>query len=607
MKFLRTYLTLILGLLLITPASLPAEAPNPEWQQNWEAFRENPGDTPAQERLRQLFDLIWEYQMLEHPEWATYVGYPGQDDRWTDASLEAIERRDERTAEFLETLESLDREALDARAKLDYDLIRESLREDVEAAQFPGELLAITQLGGVHSSVPRLLEVMPGRKASDYGNILQRLRGVPKVVQQNLALLKKGLERGITQPKITLRDVPEQVRKVITEDVEESPLYRPFVDMPESIPAEERERLRQEARRVLTERVYPAFQNFHDYLSDTYIPGAREATAWTDLPQGEEWYDFKVRSYTTTDMTPREIHELGLKEVSRIREEMEQVMKETGFEGSFPEFLEFLRTDPQFFYETPEELLQGYRDICKKADPRLIEFFGKLPRLPYGVKEIPEHSAESAPTAYFQSGSMEAGRAGYFFANTSKLETRPKWEMEALALHEAVPGHHLQLALAQEMPEAHDLRKYLHYTSYIEGWGLYAEHLGEEMGFYEDPYSKFGQLSYEMWRAIRLVVDTGLHAFDWDRQRAIDYFLENSGKSEHDVTVEIDRYLVWPGQALSYKIGELKIKELRQRATEALGEDFDLRAFHDELLAHGAVPLNTLERLIEDWIEERKQ
>ena len=314
-----------------------------------------------------------------------------------------------------------------------------------------------------------------------------------------------------------------------------------------------------------------------------------------------------IRHYTTTSLTPDKIHEIGLIEGKRIREEMEAIKEEVGFNEGLIDFFEFLRTDSRFYYETADELLAGYRDICKRADPELIKLFRKLPRQPYGVVPIPAYIEKSVTTAYYQPGSNEAGRAGFFFANTYDLTSRPKWEMEALALHEAVPGHHLQLAIADEIEGLPEFRKYGRYTGYVEGWGLYSESLGEEMGFYTDPYSKFGQLTYEMWRAIRLVVDTGLHAKGWSRNQAIDFFKANAGKAEHDIVVEVDRYIVWPGQALAYKLGELKIKQLRTRASSKLKDEFDIRLFHDEILWNGALPLSILEKRIENWINKQEK
>jgi len=352
--------------------------------------------------------------------------------------------------------------------------------------------------------------------------------------------------------------------------------------------------------------VIPAFAKLHDFVAKTYVPGARETIAMSDLPAGKAWYAFNVRTTTTTSLAAHEIHEIGLAEVKRIRKEMEAVIRETGFKGSFGEFSKFLRSDPQFYYRDAESILRGYRDIAKRVDPELARLFGKLPRLPYGVKPVPSFAEKSQTTAYYQPGSVQAGRPGWFYANTYALETRPKWEMEALTLHEAVPGHHLQISLAQEMADAPEFRKHGGYTAFVEGWGLYSESLGPELGMYNDAYMKFGQLTYEMWRAVRLVVDTGMHSKGWTRQKAIDYFLANASKNEHDVTVEIDRYIVWPGQALAYKIGERKLKELRAYATKELGDKFDVRQFHDQVLDNGALPLDILERRVKEWVASRK-
>jgi uncharacterized protein (DUF885 family) len=374
--------------------------------------------------------------------------------------------------------------------------------------------------------------------------------------------------------------------------------------MPTTIPAEDRERLQGCALAAITNVVYPRFRKLHRFLTEEYLPKARESIDCTDLPDGEAWYAFRVRRMTTTSLSPREIHDLGRAEVARIRAEMEQIIAQTGFEGSFLEFLVFLRTDPQFYYENARELLAGYRDIAKRVDLELPRFFGRLPRLPYGVMPIPSYAEKSQTTAYYQPGASAFGRPGVFYANTYEIRTRPKYEMEALTLHEAVPGHHLQIALAQELEGVPDFQRHSETTAFVEGWALYSEKLGEEMGFYRDPYSKFGQLTYEMWRAIRLVVDTGMHALGWSREQAIEYFKANAGKSEHDITVEIDRYIVWPGQALAYKVGELKIRELRALAEKELGDRFDLREFHDTVLGRGALPLDLLETQVKAWIQE---
>jgi len=584
------WVVLALGVCAIAPRAVAAE----------------PAASP-QQQLYELFDRIWDWQLRSFPEFATYVGVSRYDDRWTDSSLEAIARRKREQRQFLAAIEAIDPDGLDADARLDRELVRDDLQRTVDGFEFPSEDLPINQLSGVQQEVPQLFAAMPASTVEAYENILARLRAVPALIDQTRVLLERGLAAGITPPQITLRDVPQQVRNLITDQPADSPLLEPFAKIPDEVPAQTRSRLRSEAEQILVAQVYPAYRGLLAYLEDTYIPGARQTIGLSALSNGAQWYAYEVRYHTTTNLTPKRIHEIGLAEVERIRREMDQIIRDLGFDGSFADFAEFLRTDPQFYFDTPEALLSAYRDICKRADPELVRLFGKLPRLPYGVKPVPGYKEKSAPTAYYEPGSLAAGRAAYFFANTYDLATRPSWEMEPLALHESVPGHHLQIALAQELEGTHDLLKYSFYTAFVEGWGLYAESLGNEMGFYEDPYSRFGRLTYEIWRAIRLVVDTGIHSLGWSRERAIDFFRQNAPKAEHDIVVEVDRYIVWPGQALAYKIGELKIKELRAYARQELGARFDIRAFHDQVLLRGAMPLDVLERRIRSWVEQTAQ
>ena len=558
-------------------------------------------------RLSQLFQVDWDYAMTEFPESATWNGFPGQNYRWTDYSLAAIERRKAELQRPWKVIESMDRTKLNDAERLNYDLFRRNLQLEIEGRRFKSELLPINQMGGVQQDVAQMTVLMPATSVREYEDILARLNATGVLVEQVIALLKLGVEQRVTPPKITLRDVAQQVKNQLVEEPLRSPMLRAFVDFPAAIPAVEQQRLRTAAIKAYTAQVAPAFRELHRYWVESYLPECREKIACSELPDGKEWYAFNVRQSTTTSLTPREIHELGLAEVKRIRAEMDQVFRQTGFQGSFAEFCEFLRTDKRFYYETGAQLLAGYRDIAKRADPELIKLFGKLPRQPYGVVPIPTYAEKSQTTAYYQQGSTLAGRPGNFFANTYNLAVRPKWEMEALTLHEAVPGHHLQLALADELENVPEFRKHQQYTAFVEGWGLYSESLGTEMGFYQDPYSKFGQLTYEMWRAIRLVVDTGMHSLGWSRQQAIDYFKANASKTEHDIIVEVDRYIVWPGQALAYKIGELKIKELRRYAAQELGREFKLRAFHDELLGNGAVPLEVLEARMKTWVAGQRR
>jgi uncharacterized protein (DUF885 family) len=568
----------------------------------------------AAQALHRQLEEDWRYWMAAHPELATQVGFPGHDDRWTDYSPAAIEARAAYLRASLQRLAGLDREALGEDDRLTYDLYRQLLESAVQGLELHYEavpirgvvprhlLMPINQLEGIQQDIARILALAPAARLSDYENLVARLERVPPLVDQTIALMEEGLERGLTPPRIALRDVPEQVADQIVNDPLKSRMLEAFTRWPAGIAEADRRRLTERAVTAYRERVAPAFRRLHRFLTETYLPACRESTSAAALPGGEALYAYNVRWHTTTDLAPARIHEIGLAEVKRIREAMDRVIRDSGFRDGFEAFLEFLRTDPRFYYTAADELLRGYRDIAKRADPELARLFGRLPQTPYGVRPVPAEIAPSQTTAYYEPGSLSAGRAGYMYANTYKLEARPKWEMEALTLHEAVPGHHLQIALAQEREGLPEFRRHSSYTAFVEGWALYAERLGEEMGFYTDPYSKFGQLTYEMWRAVRLVVDTGLHAMGWSRRQAIDYFRANAPKTEQDILVEIDRYIVWPGQALGYKIGELKIRELRAKAERALGPRFDVRAFHDLVLAEGAVPLDVLEARVDAWI-----
>ncbi len=553
-------------------------------------------------RLHQLFAQQWEYTMREYPEFATSVGYPGQNARWTDNSVEAIARRKRDLNDPLNALRAIDRAKLGPTDQLNYDLFRRNLTDALAESRFPGELMPLTQLDGVQQDVPSTIAKMPAGTVGEYEDILARLRAVPVLVNQTIVLLQRGLTAGITPPRITLRDVPSQAQDMVVEDPVTSPLLAAFTHFPAGVPLADQQRLRTAAVAMYRDSVAPAFRKLSAFLRDRYVPGARTTTGIRDLPNGMAWYQVRAQASTTTDLTPEQIHPLGLAEVKRIRAAMDSVIAASGFKGTFAEFVQFLRTDPRFYWTTPEDLIRGSRELMKRIDPQLTRLFGTLPRLPYGVSPIPSYSERSQTTAYYQPGSPLSHRAGTYFVNTYNLPARPKWEMEALSLHEAVPGHHLQIALAQELEGVPEFRRFGGYTAFVEGWGLYSESLGGELGLYTDPYSKFGQLTYEMWRAIRLVIDTGIHTMGWTREQAIDYFKANAAKTEHDITVEVDRYIVWPGQALAYKIGELKIKELRAYAATTLGSRFDVRAFHDQVLGAGAVPLDVLDARIHAWV-----
>ena len=562
------------------------------------------GEKSESEKFHELLSEQWEKGIVRNPEWASSLGDNRFNHKLNDTSYETILKRQGETRELQETVKKIDRSKLSEDDQLNYDLYLHGIEKQIEGFQFLSYLIPIDQMGGIQIGFAGISNYMPFNNVKDYENYLARMRAFPIKLDQTIDLMKRGVKEGWVPPKIILVSVPDQIKAQFEKLIEESPLFKPFNDFPESIPSEEQTRLIDEMISVLTEYVYPAYEKLYSYFVESYLPSCGESIACKDFPNGDIYYKYQIKSYTTTDLTAEEIHQIGLGEVDRIRAEMKKVINMTEFNGSFDEFLTFLRSDSQFYFTSEDELLNEYRMICKKADAELPKFFGLLPRLPYGVKPIPDYQAPASPTAYYYSGSQEAGRAGFFMANTYRLETRPKYEMEALSIHEAVPGHHLQITLAQELDNIPKFRRYGGYTAFVEGWGLYSEKLAEEMGFYKDPYSKFGQLTYEMWRACRLVVDTGMHTLGWTRQEAIDFMLSNTAKTENDVTVEIDRYIAWPGQALAYKIGELKIRELRSKAEKEMGDNFNIRDFHDVVLGNGAVPLDILEKHVNEYISQ---
>ncbi|WP_444918217.1 DUF885 domain-containing protein [Microbulbifer sp. JMSA003] len=598
MSFIRKALFTSLGLVV----SLNASAMDQDTFRK--AYKSLP-ESSASERLTALQDLRYRWIMESYPSQATYEGYPGQNHRWVDNSLKSVELRQKQTRILLGAARNIDQSDLPAEQQLDYQLLYQDLLGEVKGFQFPDHLQPLTHMSGIQRSIPEVINSMPKRTATDYETIISRLERLPILIEQTQGLMRRGLRKGVTPPQITLRDLPRQIRALVPAAPEHSPLLTAFNQMPEAIPATKRKSLQQRAYAIYSKQLVPAWQGMAEFVERKYIPEAQVDTALTSRPDGLRWYAHKVEENTTTDLSPEEIHRIGLAEVKRIRGEMDRVIQKTGFQGDFKAFTEFLRTDPRFYHTSREGLLRDYRDIAKRIDAELPALFGTLPRLPYGVKPIPSYSEQSQTTAYYLPGSNEAGRAGIFFANTYNLPSRPKWEMEALTVHEAMPGHHLQIALAQEQTDIHPLRRMTFYTAFVEGWGLYSESLGYDLGLYKNPYSEFGALSYDMWRAVRLVVDTGMHQLGWSREEAIEYFMENSAKPLHDVTVEIDRYLIWPGQALAYKLGQLKIKELRKEAEETLDSNFDIRSFHDALLGSGALPLNILEERMDNWLESQ--
>ncbi len=547
----------------------------------------------------------WNFKLSQSPVYATAMGVKGFETEWRDYSLEAIQMRKSRLEDTLRSLESFSAKTLSETNQLNLRLFTQLTRNELEISQYNRHLLPFSHRGGIQLAHEES-GVIPLKSFDDFYFWIQRLRNLDKRIEQTIALAKTGLQRGYKPPRILMERVNRQINLQSHSKVKESPYYKVFIDLPESISKEDQTSLRMEAEEVIKETVIPSYLLLEKYFKEEYLPQSRESVGLYDIPNGRELYEVLAKSFTTTDLSPKEIHQIGLKEVKRIRSEMEVIIKQLEFEGSFNDFLKFLREDERFYYKTPEELFEGYLAVSKRIDPELVRLFGTLPRTPYGLRAIPDESAPDTTTAYYMPPAPGGLRPGYYYVNLYRPETRPKFEMEVLSVHEAVPGHHLQIALAMEMEEMPMFRRVSPYTAFVEGWGLYSESLGYDLGLYKDPYSQFGQLTYDMWRAVRLVVDTGMHYYEWDRQRAIDFFLENAGKSELDIINEIDRYIVMPGQALAYKIGQMKFLSLKEMAKNELGDKFNIRDFHDIILSEGALPLNELDSIIENYIIENK-
>ena len=553
-----------------------------------------------------FLDEEWNYKLSQSPVYATRMGVKGYETEWRDNSLEAIKSRVAHSKSILESLKEFNVENLSEVNQLNLRLFTQLTSNDLEISKYNRHFLPFGHRGGVQLAHEDT-EVIPLESYDDFSFWIQRLQNLDKRIDQNITLAEIGLEKGYKPPKVLMDRVYRQIVLQSQSDVLSNPFYKIFIDLPDSISYEDQIILRQEAQKVIKETVIPSYKRLEEFFKKKYLKQSRETVGLYDIPDGRELYEVLAKSFTTTDLSPKEIHQIGLDEVQRIRGEMEGVIDELKFEGSFKDFLTFLREDKRFYYDSPEELFEGYLAVSKRIDPELVKLFGNLPRTPYGLRAIPEESAPDTTTAYYMSPSPDGLRAGYYYVNLYKPETRPKFEMEVLSVHEAVPGHHLQIALAMEMEEMPMFRRVSPYTAFVEGWGLYSESLGYDLGLYKDPYSKFGQLTYDMWRAVRLVVDTGMHYYEWDRQRAINFFLDNAGKSELDIINEIDRYIVMPGQALAYKIGQMKFLSLKEKTKIELGANYDVRDFHDVVLSHGALPLNELDLIIEGYIYKNKQ
>ncbi|AEI66312.1 DUF885 domain-containing protein [Corallococcus macrosporus] len=565
--------------------------------------------------LHALLQQEWQYQLEHSPTYASVQGDRRWNDRWDDLSLKAIEADHQHNLQVLAKLKTVDREALSAADQLNHDLFRRDYETWVEEHRFKPYLMPVSHLAGIPEGIKQppgvqaayqLADTLRFATVQDYEDWVVRLQGFGAYVDQVLALLEEGLRQRRVPPKVVLQRIPPQVARQLVADPADSGFFAPFRRFPQGIPAVEQQRLEKAAREAIARGVLPALKRFHQFLTEEYVPKGTDAVGIWQLPDGAEQYDFLARKFTTTGLSAEEIHALGLAEVKRLRAEMEAVKTQAGFKGTLAEFFHFSRTDARFYARDGDELLMRYRALSKRIDPLLVRLFKTLPRQPYGVEPTPEAIAPDATTGFYYAGAPDGSRPGMYLVNLYRPETRPLWEMVPLTLHEAVPGHHLQLALAAEQPSLPDFRRYGFYVAYGEGWALYAESLGDELGLYSNPYDKFGQLAYDMWRAVRLVVDTGMHVKRWTRQQALDYFMENSPRQALDTTNEVDRYIAWPGQALAYKVGQLKMRELRTRAEQALGPRFDVREFHDVVLLDGALPLDILEARVQAWVAARQ-
>jgi uncharacterized protein (DUF885 family) len=562
--------------------------------------------TQASRMLNELFEDEWEYRLEQNPLFATSVGDHRYNDKLPAVSVRDQERRLKAERVFLRRVQSIDRSELTPDERVNAEIFERLKRDQVAEYTFRSYLIPITNREGFHVYFPQLPSQVPLNDVKDYEDYISRLEAFEDYAEQHIDLMKAGIEEGFTLPKVVLEGFESTLEPHIVSDPTESLLFAPFEKFPDAVPEQERDRLAKKGMEAISGSVVPGYEKFLSFMTDEYYPSAREMIEASLLPNGKTFYEHRVRRFTTLDLTPPEVHSVGLIEVQRIRQEMERIIQRVEFEGDFAEFVEFLREDERFYVSEPDELLRRTSLVLKRMDGQLPKLFKTLPRLPYGIREIPAFIAPKTTTAYYSPGAGDGTRAGYYNVNTYDLSSRPLYEIEALSFHEAVPGHHLQIALQQEIESLPEFRRFSGFTAFVEGWALYSERLGLEVGFYTDPYSDFGRLSYEMWRACRLVVDPGMHYLGWTRQQAIDFMAQNSALSLHNIEAEVDRYIAWPGQAVAYKMGELKIRDLRREARRELRGDFDLREFHDVVLGNGAVPLSVLERNVNDYIERAR-
>jgi len=578
---------LLLGLILLLPCATASAAADSE-------------------RFRTIYEHEWSFRLREFPLFASYVGVHDFDDRMGHVSEEDQARRHAFWKDIRSQLDGLSCQRLTRDECVNFRVFVQQMDNFIAAYETRSYLIPFNSDSGFFMEWTRMPEETDFNRAEDYRNYLARLHDLPRAMDEYIGLMRTGVAQGFTQPRVVLQGRDEPIKAQIVEQARDSAFFRPFTELPESIAGGERAQLLATAEQVINSDVIPAYRRLLTFLREEYLPGARESLGATELPGGELFYRAQIRQYATVDLTPREIHDIGLREVARIRAEMQSIIRDLGFQGDFAAFLAFLRRDPQFYAKAPKELLAHASYYAKKIDGRLPMLFGRLPRQPYGVAPVPDDIAPFYTAGRYAGAPLDANRGGYYWVNTYALESRPLYAIPALTLHEAAPGHHIQGALAQEQEGQPPFRRFDYISAYGEGWALYAEKLGVEMDIYESPYEDFGRLTYEMWRACRLVIDTGVHAMGWTREQALDYLASNTALSLHEVTTEVDRYISWPAQALSYKLGEYTIRQLRRKAETQLGADFDVRGFHDFILALGSVPLDVLTEEVDRWLSDQQ-
>ncbi|HUN72760.1 MAG TPA: DUF885 domain-containing protein [Steroidobacteraceae bacterium] len=566
--------------------------------------------TPAGSAAAALHSLMkteWVREMREDPLEASADGFHQYDGLWPDVSLAALAHRHQEDIQTLHELTAIDRSRLTGEDRISYDLFEYRYRMRVEDYGLEDQLMPVNELDGIQT-LRTLTQSLRFENESDYRRFVERLQTFKPYMDATIALLKQGVVEGMTEPQVVMKRVPHQIAAYVVADPAASPFYEPFEKMPDIIPPAEQAQLRAAAKAAIASEVTPAYREFEQYFDQDYLPHCRTSIAAQSLPNGKAYYAFQVREYTTTDLTPRQIHAMGLRKVAQIRAQMEQVFRQVGFKGSYQDFVHYLRTDPRFYYKDPQQLLDAYRIAAKRVDPLLVNEFPVriLPRVPYGIRPIPASLAPDTYPAYSDPPAGDGSVAGYMSVNLYRPESRPKYEIQVLTCHEARPGHQLQIPIAMELTNLPDFRRFDYYSSYGEGWALYTETLCDDMGLYDDPYSRFGYLDYQMWRAVRLVVDTGMHSEGWTRAQAVRYFEDNSALAEQNIDTEVDRYIAWPGQALAYMIGELDIERLRDRARSQLGAQFDIKEFHAAVLEHGALPLTVLDQVVDRWIQDQR-